>query len=255
MRLPSRPATVPATAAVLAGLLLTAGCSGTSATPTSAATAPPVTAAGTSPAVSGTGSPAPPGGASPAGASPASPRPTSPAARKPAPEGTRGTDVFAGDRRILLLPVGSEATLGVLDSGKIGLTEAFDDRALFVLTRTRPGGDRFWIRTAELRRGGEALCLSAKLGTGGRPAPVTTVACDASAEDQLFRFRRAGGTKDKPRYTIRTGTDTYLVQDPTGEIAGTGTGVAAVAIGEGTPDIDTPFLLADRGRASMPTLG
>ena len=250
MRLPSRPATVPAAAAVLAGLLLTTGCSGTAATPTSAATAAPVTSAGTSPAVSGAGSPA-----SPAATSPAGPSPTSPAARKPAPEGTRGTDVFAGDRRILLLPVGSEATLGVLESGKIGLTEAFDDRALFVLTRTRPGGDRFWIRTAELRRGGEALCLSAKLGTGGRPAPVTTVACDASAEDQLFRFRRAGGTKDKPRYTIRTGTDTYLVQDPTGEIAGTGTGVAAVAIGEGTPDIDTPFLLADRGRASMPTLG
>jgi hypothetical protein len=152
------------------------------------------------------------------------------------------------------LPKNSESGLGVLDDGKVGLSEAFDDTALFVLTRTSRSADTYWIRTAKIRKGGEALCLSAKLGNGGTPAPVTTAACDAGATDQLFRFRRTGSAEGKPAYTIRTGRDTYIIQDPTGEIAGTGTGVAAVSIGEGTPDIDTPFVLPDRGKASMPAL-
>ncbi|GAA0501680.1 hypothetical protein Ade02nite_93640 [Paractinoplanes deccanensis] len=152
-----------------------------------------------------------------------------------------------------LLPKNSESALAVLDNGKIGLSEAFDDTALFVLTPLAPGSDDHWIRTAKLRKGGEPLCLSAKL-TGGRPAPVTTVACDASDSAQKFRFRETGESNGKPAYTIRTGKDVYIIQDPTGEIAGTGTGVAAVTIGEGTPDIDTPFLLSDKGLATMPAL-
>ena len=126
---------------------------------------------------------------------------------------------------------------------------------LVALVLFKPGGDQYWIRTAKLRKGGEPLCLSAKLGSGGAPAAVLTTACDASAADQLFRFRKTGESNGKPTYTIRTGKDTYIIQDPTGEIASTGTGVAAVSIGEGTPDIDTPFVLADKGAASMPTLG
>jgi hypothetical protein len=153
---------------------------------------------------------------------------------------------------VLLLPKNSEATVGVVGGGKLGLSETFGDADLFVLTKV--SGDRYWIRTAKLRAGGEPFCVSAKLGPGGEPAAVRTKACDASAQDQLFRFRKTGESNGKPTYTVYTGKDTFIIQDPTGEIAGTGTGVAAVAIGEGTPDIDTPFVIADRGNATMPTL-
>ncbi|GIF25095.1 hypothetical protein Ate02nite_78250 [Paractinoplanes tereljensis] len=167
---------------------------------------------------------------------------------------TGGGGVFSGTRQIYLLPKNSEATLGVVQDGKIGLSEKFGDAELFVLTAAKPGGDQYLIRTAKLRKGGEPLCLSAKLGAGGKPAAVLTTACDAAAADQLFRFRKTGTSNGKPTYTIRTGTDTYVIQDPTGEIASTGTGVAAITIGEGTPDIDTPFVLADKGAASLPAL-
>ncbi|WP_274622867.1 hypothetical protein [Paractinoplanes aksuensis] len=246
MRTPSR---IPAAAAVLAGLLLTSACAngedkaGAGAAPTSGTpSAEPTTAASSpaaSPSASATTSPKP---------APTSTRPTSSGG------GGGGGGVFSGTRQVYLLPKNSEATLGVVQGGKIGLSEKFGDGELFVLTATRKGGDVYWIQTAKLRSGGEAYCLSAKLGSGGRPAAVKTTACDASAADQLFRFRKTGESNGKPTYTIRTGKDTYIIQDPTGEIAGTGTGVAAVQIGEGTPDIDTPFVIADKGKASMPAL-
>lgn len=240
MRTPSR---VPAAAAVLSGLLLASACSsagGTSGAPAPAASR--TTGAASAPV-------APPSSS----ASPKSPATTS------APSGGgngsgSGDGVFSGTRQVHLLPKNSEATLGVVQGGKIGLSEAFSDAELFVPTAAKPGGDQYLIRTAKLRKGGEPLCLSAKLGSGGAPAAVLTTACDASAADQLFRFRKTGESNGKPTYTIRTGKDTYIIQDPTGKIASTGTGVAAVSIGEGTPDIDTPFVLADKGKASMPAL-
>ena len=222
-------------AAVLSGLLLTSACAAAetteSAAPGSSSTPSASATLGSSPSASPsatTSSPAP--------------------ATKPA---ATGKGVFSGTRQVLLLPKNSESTIGVVGGGKVGLSEKFGDSDLFVLT---PVGDQFWIRTAKLRKGGEPFCLSAKLGSGGKPAAVLTVACDSSASDQLFRFRQTGESNGKPTYTIRTGKDTYIIQDPTGEIAHTGVGVAAVTIGEGTPDIDTPFVLADKGQASMPSL-
>jgi hypothetical protein len=44
------------------------------------------------------------------------------------------------------------------------------------------------------------------------------------------------------------------VQDPQARLRPNGTGVVATHIGEGTPDIDTPFLLPDQGKARMPAL-
>jgi hypothetical protein len=234
VRTPSR---VPAAAAVLSGLLLTSACATTGDTPGAAAT--PVSSA--------------PAGAPSSAPSSAAPKPS--ATTSSTSGNGSGGGVFSGTRQVYLLPKNSEATLGVVQGGKIGLSEKFGDAELFVLTAVSPGADQYWIRTAKLRKGGEPLCLSAKLGSGGAPAPVLTTACDAAAADQLFRFRKTGESNGKPTYTIWTGTDTYIIQDPTGEIASTGTGVAAVAIGEGTPDIDTPFLLADKGKATMPTLG
>ncbi|WP_250006499.1 hypothetical protein [Actinoplanes sp. M2I2] len=243
MRIPSR---VPATTAVLAGLLLTSACAAAEEVAGPAAT-PPASEAPSAP-VSPPSAPA-------TSSAPASPPSSSPAAKPTTTRPAGGGDVFSGTRQVNLLPKNSEATLGVVQDGKIGLSEKFGDADLFVLTAVKPGGDRYWIRTAKLRKGGEPSCLSAKLGSGGKPAAVRITACDAAASDQLFRFRKTGESNGKPTYTIRTGKDTYIIQDPTGEIAGTGTGVAAVSIGEGTPDIDTPFIIADRGKATMPTLG
>ncbi|MEV4344726.1 hypothetical protein AB0J83_09640 [Actinoplanes sp. NPDC049596] len=220
-------ARIPAAVTALTGLVLVTGC---------AAEALPAASAPSSPAVS------------------VAPAPSSPTpAPSPSASSSSSGGVFSGTRQVYLLPKNSESGLAVLKDGKVGLSEAFDDTALFVLTRTSPERDQYWIRTAKLRKGGEPLCLSAKL-TGGKPAPVTTVACDAAATDQLFRFREVGESNGKPTYTIYTGRDTFIIQDPTGEIAHTGNGVAAVTIGEGTPDIDTAFVLPDKGKASMPAL-
>ncbi|WP_250029964.1 hypothetical protein [Paractinoplanes maris] len=241
---------VPAITAVLAGLLLTTACAAAEET-TGSATTP----ASTSPSSAPTASP--PAASSPTASSPAptsTPSSTKTTTAAAAGGGGGGGGVFSGTRQVYLLPKNSEGTLGVVQDGKIGLSEKFGDGELFVLTAVKPGGDQYWIRTAKLRKGGEPYCLSAKLGPGGRPAAVRTTACDAAAADQLFRFRKTGESNGKPTYTIRTGRDTFIIQDPTGEIAGTGTGVAAVTIGEGTPDIDTPFILADKGKATMPAL-
>nr|WP_221374561.1 hypothetical protein [Actinoplanes polyasparticus] len=243
MRIPSR---VPAATAVLAGLLLTSACATSDDTANAGAgNAPTSNAPSVSPT---TTSPSPS-----ASTSTSSPKPTT-SRSKSSGSGGSGGGVFSGTRQVYLLPKNSESTLGVVQDGKIGLSEKFGDGELFVLTAVRQGGDQYWIRTAKLRKGGEPYCLSAKLGSGGAPAAVKTAACDAAASDQLFRFRKTGQSNGKPTYTIRTGKDTYIIQDPTGEIAGTGTGVAAAQIGEGTPDIDTPFIIADKGKATMPLL-
>lgn len=152
---------------------------------------------------------------------------------------------------MLLLPKNSEATVAIDENKRAALSDEFGDRALFVLHKV--SGDRYWIQTARLRAGGEAFCLEAAATTGAA-VPVTAEACDASQSRQLWRFRKVGESGGKPTYTIRTGTDIYLVQDPDGQLSGGGTGVVAIGIGEGTPDIDTPFLLPDRGKASLPSL-
>jgi hypothetical protein len=226
---------------VLAGLLTQAACGGQTGS------APP--------AASDLGSPSPvsPSASSPtASASSSSPVTSSPTpsrseATKPSSGGTTAkTGVFSGKRQVYLLPRNSEATFALDKAGRMTLSEDFGDRALFVLTPVRD--DKFWIRTAKVRSGGEALCVTVK----GKS--VVTAGCDTTTESQLFRFRRTGESNGKPTYTIRTGKDIYLVQDPDGKLGNTGTGVAAVQIGEGTPDIDTPFVLPDRGKATLPAL-
>jgi len=187
-------------------------------------------------------------------ASPTVPGPTATAAPTPSPAttpsrtATSAGDAFSGTRQVRLLPVGSEATFAVGPDRRVALSGTFDDTSLFVIKRV--AGDRYWIMTATLRSGGEALCLRVE---DGSPATVVATGCDAGQSSQLFRFRRTGTVDGKPKYTIYTGADTYLVQDPTGELGSTG-GVTATQIGEGTPDIDTPFLLPDQGPANLPTL-
>ncbi|SDT10583.1 hypothetical protein [Actinoplanes derwentensis] len=251
-------ARVPAIAAALAGLLLTSACNsaGGDSPPVSApslgvdpASLPVVSESAAAPTADATTT------------EPATRTTTRPAATATtAATGGSGTGsgggsgVFSGTRQVYLLPQNSEATLGVVNGGKIGLSSSFGDKELFVLTPDTAGGDEFHIRTAKVRSGGEALCVSAKLGAGGRPGTVVTAGCNAAAADQIFRFRQTGESNGKPTYTIRTGADVFIIQDPTGEIAGTGVGVAAVKIGEGTADIDTPFVIPDKGKASLPAL-
>ncbi|BCJ53375.1 hypothetical protein Asp14428_48500 [Actinoplanes sp. NBRC 14428] len=187
----------------------------------------------------------------PSNSTPTSTPPTSKPTSKP-PRTVTG-NVFAGDREVLLLPENSEATVALDGNERATLSDNFGDRALFVLNEV--SGGRYWIQTARIRSGGEALCLQAG-ETSGAAAPVTAEGCDAAAQRQLWRFRKVGETSDgKPKYTIRTAGDYYLVQDPDGTLSGGGgTGIVAAYIGEGTPDIDTPFVLPDRGEASQPSL-
>ena len=198
--------------------------------------------------------PDPPAGSSATSASapPSSAPPSSrPPSSTPSSPATTAGSVFSGTRQVYLLPVGSESTVGVEESGRLGLSDAFDDRDRFVLTPL--GDDKYWIRTATLRVGGEASCVAVQDADGG-PGPVVTTACDAAAKNQRFLFRKTGTAEGKPTYTIRTESDIYLVQDPQGQLSPNGTGVVATYIGEGTPDIDTPFLLPDQGKASLPKL-
>ncbi|OJF12475.1 hypothetical protein [Couchioplanes caeruleus] len=157
------------------------------------------------------------------------PSPTSSAAASPSPS---AQDVFRGDREVLLLPVGSAATLAVGETGWIELTDDFGDRALFVLTKA--DGDRYRIRTARLRTGGKASCIEV-----GKAGAVTAAPCDAAKNGQVFRIRRSGTA-----YTLCTGKDTCLVQSPA-------SGVRAVPLAAGTPGKDALFFVPDRGRASI----
>lgn len=158
----------------------------------------------------------------------------SPAATAAAP------DPFSGDRKVVLAPEGHEFALSVAKGGQISSTERWGKRAQFVATPL--GNGRYWLQTAHLRSGGEPLCL--KLTAKA----VVTDACDSSAKHQRFRFTDAGdNASGNPTYTIRTGTHRYLVVTDDGAFK-------PARITEGTADIDTPFLLVDRGRASLPAL-
>ncbi len=153
---------------------------------------------------------------------------------------------------MLILPDLSEATLAVGADGRVGLSEDFGDRALFVITPIAAGRETFWIRTATLRAGAEAWCLAVKQN-GAEPMSVVTAGCDAADRAQSFTFGESGrNSEGNMRYTVGNGPNTYLVLDPEGEIDPGGGGLVARDIGDERPD--TTFLLVDRGKASMPTL-
>ncbi len=156
-----------------------------------------------------------------------------------APADAARPGVFDGDRRVILAPTGSEGALGVDRRERAVYSERFDERSMFVLTHVR--GRRYWLRTAEITSGGEPLCLALR---GHR---VVVDACDAGAASQLFRIRQVGESGRHATYTLHTRAHRYLVQKPSGAFA-------AAPIIEGTPDIDTPFVLLDRGRAEVPSL-
>lgn len=149
-------------------------------------------------------------------------------------------DPFSGERRITLAPEGHEFALTIGRDGRATSTDHFGKRSQLVATPL--GRGRYWLQTAHLRRGGEPLCLKLT-----RTA-VVTAACDAAAKHQRFRFTDAGeNASGNPTYLIRTGASRHLVVDEGGAFV-------PVQVGEGTPDVETPFVLVDRGRAKLPAL-
>jgi hypothetical protein len=152
--------------------------------------------------------------------------------------------VLSGTRQVYILPENNEATVAVDKAMKAGLSEDFDNRALFVF---KPDGDRFSIRTAKLRVNddptNETFCLVVRSGK------VVATACDSSDSNQLFHVIKSGSsTSGKPTYVIRTKDYVFL------RVATPAANLTATKIEEGTADAGTDFLLPDKGKASLPAL-
>lgn len=148
-------------------------------------------------------------------------------------------DPFSGERNVVLAPVNSEGVLGLDRSMQATYAERQGRRNQFVLVATDGG---YLIKTASLTLGGEPWCLRL------RGADVGVTSCDAGKKNQVFSFRPATPSDGESTWTIRTTRNRYLVQNDAG-------GFDAAVIGEGTPAIDTAFLLVDKGESSLPVLG
>jgi hypothetical protein len=147
-------------------------------------------------------------------------------------------DPLSGERRITLAPEGHEFALTIGRDGRATSSDRWGKRSQLVATPL--GHGRYWLQTAHLRRGGEPLCLRLTA------TAVVTAACDASARHQRFRFDDAGeNASGNPTYLVRTGARRHLVVDEDGAFV-------PRQVGEGTPDVETPFVLVDRGRAHLP---
>ncbi|MGX6608246.1 hypothetical protein ACWKSP_39920 [Micromonosporaceae bacterium Da 78-11] len=192
---------------------------------------------------SGLGSPA----ATPSSRVPSPSSTTASPAKSPAKATTTSASggVLSGTRQVFILPKNNEATVAVDKSMNAGLSDAFDDRALFVFT---PNGGRYSIKTAKLRvnndPANETFCLAVKNGT------VIATACDSGDDNQLFYVTRSGTTTstDKATYSIRTKDYVFL------RVATPSSNLTASKIDEGTADAGTDFVLPDKGNASLPAL-
>ncbi|MGX6608244.1 hypothetical protein ACWKSP_39910 [Micromonosporaceae bacterium Da 78-11] len=204
-------------------------------TTTTTTTTPP------SAAPSSSASSAPP--SSPSSAPPSSAPSTTPS--KTTTSSNTSGGIFSGTRQVYLLPKNNEATVAVDSSMNAGLSDAFDDRALFVFT---PNGGRYSIKTAKLRvnndPANETFCLAVKNGT------VIATACDSGDSNQLFYVTRSGTTTstDKATYSIRTKDYVFL------RVATPSSNLTASKIDEGTADAGTDFVLPDQGKAALPAL-
>jgi hypothetical protein len=122
-----------------------------------------------------------------------------------APAGDR--DELSGKRQVYIVPVADGAgmpltVLGVDLKGRVNVTDDFGDRAGFVPVQTSPKSKRYLVKTADMRSGGEPLCLQVQ-GNGSNPLTLVTKACDAGNSNQIFEFQEQG--KDKK------GQNKYLI--------------------------------------------
>jgi len=159
-----------------------------------------------------------------------------PPAAPPGVPSAAGAGILRGERQVLVLPVKNEATLAVAGAGHLRLSDTFGDAALFVLT---PTAGKHQIRTAKLRRGGEALCVSVRRN-GPHPLTLTTASCDAAAPTQLFAITAAGDA-----WTIAAAGGAYVR-------VSAASGVIVEETGDGPAP--TAFRLVDRGPATLPAL-
>jgi hypothetical protein len=118
------------------------------------------------------------------------------------------------------------------------VTNRDGDTALFVPVETRPGSDRYLLKTGKLVEGGEPYCLQVK-ANGSNPLTVVTQDCDAGKINQQFRFQRLKGA-----YLISS-DGVYLTWRPKAKF-----GLIAEEPGEG--DDLTSWRLRDRGAAGIP---
>jgi hypothetical protein len=128
--------------------------------------------------------------------------------------------------------------LAVTSTGRIDLTDTYDDRALFVLV---PNGGVYSIKTGKIVKGGEPLCAALKTN-GTKPLTIVTAACDAG--DPAQRFTIEG--QNPSGYAISAGS-AYLQWFRYGT-----NGLIAQELGDQT--LETTFTFTDRGKANLPVL-
>jgi len=196
---------------VVAGLTALAGC-GTAVEPATPALPPSTIATSPAPARSG-------------------PAPTSAAAPGPSISGL-DAPVLLGTHRTMIKPAeAGTSVLAVDGSGRLDVTDAQTDRALFVLL---PTAGRYMIKMAA---DGQA-CLALRTGGGG-PSTVNATACDPGSAGQLFSIAPPD-SGDPATYVISVSGAYLQVSGPDGLIAQRPGNSAPI----------TAFVLADKGPAA-----
>ena len=134
-----------------------------------------------------------------------------------------------------------ESLLAATSDGKVEVNGDFSGKALFVPVPAAPGSQDFLIKTGQLRRGGEALCLQVKRSA------VVTAACDAADRAQIFRFDNLGkDNQGRTTYGISS-QGAHLQWDPNGT-----RGLIAEEVGDAP--LDTTWVAIDRGASTVPVL-
>src|SRR5690349_5670086 len=155
---------------------------------------------------SGAGAPASSGApASPAAATSGAPAPATSgvtAGNASAPAGIApvgaGAEIRAGRQFTFgTVQSGGQKMLTVGSDGIVTLTDNLVDRALFVPSPVKAGGDKYLLKTAKMVTGGEAWCLSVNSPGGSASLNLKTAACDTAKKDQIFTFPEADGGKGR----------------------------------------------------------
>jgi len=196
--------------------------------------------------------PAPSASNAPAASAPAA---STPAARPSASAGTSAGPpagiapvgpgaAIKGERQFTFGTVqsGGQKLLTVGSGGVVTLTDHLEDRALFVTTPIKPGGDKFLMQTAKMIEGGEPWCLSVHSPGGSAQLQLKTVACDAGKSDQIFEFPKS---QDGKGILIQAGS-LYVMDAGNGRI---------IVQESGEGDGLTAFTVRDQGKATLPHLG
>ncbi|GIF02956.1 hypothetical protein [Actinoplanes siamensis] len=138
---------------------------------------------------------------------------------------------------------GGRAMLTVGPDGILTTTDHLEDRALFVTTPVRPGGDEYLLQTAKLVQGGEPWCLQVHSPGGGAPLDLKTAACDAAERDQIFTFPKTPDGKGR-------------LIEVNGLFALAGSDEGKVVVQEsGEGDAMSSFTVRDQGESTLPQLG